>query len=659
MAQLGLLNRCSRCLPRISRRGGSLLTAAKVLALSRVLNKSISQSDEAPPVLEPIREQLSLERERLLARIDMHLTRPESDFQHLVDAVCAFCITTSSSSTDGIRHLQDLRLREIKQSLDSSEKRPENFISAFQYYLSSLQMIRKLLGRPLSDTFRELKSQPVLQASDVSTLSDLALESVQSFLPREVLNFVPFLKHQDANQKQLLSALSEWSKISFQDLTTGLVQALADLRKPAEVLEFREKVMGIWLPTSASASVHSKDEIFARLRAMLNDRVQDVIRDEIKSLEAVAEKIGRATQRSSSSDQVSLKLWDEELLRAPLGNGCVSFKTGLMDRHLGQSSTSHRITSSMQRWIHKTSDTAERIQILRKRRWIDVIEEDDADDGNAPSIERTLQTEDPDIFSSAQSSALNTTLDSFQTSLQALTISLSPSSPIQSVIFLLRTLRTVHHILSISPQTQPLKLDTLLSLPKHLHGLLAKHISRALPKPQLPKSSASQAHLWTGTPLLPTLPSLHVYKFLQALTRAMEEAGTDLWCLEAVAEVKRNVAGNFGGLSSSMTVGSRAVANGVETEKDGAEKGEDKDRDIDQIEVIQGVFDGLYLLEALGNRFDGEEETDGKGLIALMGKAKTELKETDGNKPDEIVQILEQRAKAYWTRTSLLFGLLA
>ncbi|KAF7502103.1 hypothetical protein GJ744_007208 [Endocarpon pusillum] len=680
-AQLSLLQKCQKCLPRLFRRGGSVLTAAKVLAVSRLLTKRIGQENNAPPLLSLIKEQLTSQRRRLLRRVDLILISPESSLRQLIDAICAFCIVTSSSSNDAIRHFQDLQLDEIRRLSDASEKGREGVLGGFHYYLQSLRTTPKLFGRQFSDAMRDLRGQPLLRSTDIESLEELDLAKVQQFIPTEILSFVPWIKHTDSPLAESPSILGTWSNVAFEDICLALKRTVDELSDTSELFNFRKQALEVWLPLSSSTSTHSNAEIFTALRSIFNTRIKGLLHARAGSLSVIASDIESVLEEGGDDSTVScLSIWDHDFATASLGKGASTFKRRLIDRHLGHSKTTTLILASLQRWTAAMSNSLEKIEQLRTTRWIDFIEEDEDvdEDGDEKTeiIERTLQKDDPDQYEQEHKSSLDTATLEFQGRIKAAVETVNKTET-PKAIFLLRTIRGIyHHMTSSSSSIQQQDLPILASTIPRLHHLLATNTTSTLLGPIQSSSSLvprhkikALAHLWEGDPPLPTHPSPPVFKLLQRLTGIMADQGPDLWSGDAVEEVKRAVRKEIME-KKLLLVERRAWANGTEvrlklasgTRDDRARGGGGDEEEAGHQVSTQLLFDVLYLLHALELQGESKPTTaDESGSDAVTSETLLRhLKDSVSRHLDAAAMTaLESRAKDYWARTSLLFGLLA
>jgi conserved oligomeric Golgi complex subunit 1 len=614
------------------------------------------------------------QRKRLLRRFDVILVNPKSSLSQLIDAICAFCIVTSSSSTDAIRHFHDLRLDEIRRLSDESEKGLDGALAGFDYYLQSLRTTTKLLGREFSDAVRDLRSKPLLQSSDIQSLEDLDIATTRQFIPPEILNFVPWIKQPNGRGDEAASVLKKWSNVAFEEVCLRLKSTIEVIPNTSELLKFRAQMLQIWLPVSFSSSTHSNSGVFEALRTIFNTRLEHLLRAKAGSLCAIASEVEAALRRGNESFLLSsLPIWDHDFVTSSLGKGAVSYKKQLMDRHLCQSKPTKSILTSLQHWTAAMSNSLENIKQLRTTRWNDFIEEDD-DDEDEEEKDRTeqtvriLQKDDPDLYEQEHNSSLRNATHDFQEQIKKAAESLT-STETSKAIFLLRTIRAIHSHLStfsLQQQQQQQDLTILASSVPPLHYLLAKttastlllsHLKPSSLRPSMHKLKAA-THLWAGNPSLPTHPSPPIFKLLQHLTTIMADHGPDIWCAEAVTAVKRAIKKSLAerkllhhSLSGPLSIKrqKRISVNGTRNVKHTDGETEQETETETQLLTTQTIFDFLYLSYALHVPEDDGGDGDDEAEPSVPAQ-----------RPDHPhAAALDARAKDYWGRTSALFALLA
>jgi hypothetical protein len=223
-------------------------------------------------------------------------------------------------------------------------------------------------------------------------------------------------------------------------------------------------------------------------------------------------------------------------------------------------------------------------------------------------------------------------------------------------VYLLRTIRDIRSMLPKDLSSQSFG----LSLVPNLHGRLAESVSGASLEEfggrMIRKKVAGRA-LWEGDPELPVQPSPSTFKFLHSLLLDMGRAGADLWSPTAIRVLKRHLRTELGrrwaaALKKQEEKYSSQV-NGNATNGEVDAEHEESTKIIqhgDTREILtQTLFDVLVLQSAL----DSSELASEDELKALEGTLHSTLDLSPG-----LRKRLEQAAKEYWKRTSLLFGLL-
>ena len=654
-----LLLKCKLCVSRLLKEKSSLLLAAKVLTVSRLLIQRLGQGKPSSPILDTSRGQLTTLRRHLLRRIDQRLAGPKSSIEALVEAICAFCLATSSSSTDALRHYHHLRLEEIRRQMGTDETAHSHVLKGFTYYIRSLQTTKALLGRQLSESLKVLKDQPLLRDKSMQQLEDLDLKTLQRWVALDILNFVPFIKHIDPTSTEAGSVTAGWSKEAFQKFCINLKQYLDTVERTSDLLSLRKDLMELWLPVSTSTPIQSSLDILDDLRSILNPRMQGLIVSEIEVLVELGAGIAKTftDQEAQHSSPPTPVIWDQDFVTMPLAKGAFSFKQQLKERFSGDTESSSRVLRSLESWISSIESTREVIQELRKTRWLEMIEEDEDDDESGVEVEKALQSEDPDLYAEVQKSALAKAMSSFQETIRDSTRDIGESCSTKKILFLLRTIRDVNQRLSSGfPGADLTTLETIL--PELQHRLatdvgtqLATNFSSSTHSRRLEVSAIS--HLWEGTPPLPMQPSPHTIKVLRKLSEIMASLGVDLWSDTAVSAVKGNIRQ---GIFQNERLNLDSERSRGDQETNGLTNvfiavNEEDDRQPVTLENEAGVqlmFDIMYLGYALSS--SAEEPSDFADAMEKL-RVLSQLENPD-------IETLEKRARAYWERTSLLFGIL-
>lgn len=639
----------------------STLLAAKVLSVSRLLLKTLSQTGSPLPVLETLRDQLASLRRNLLRRVDQRLSNLRSSQEQLVGAICAFCLATSSSSSDALRHYHHLRLQELRRVLDTREAGNRNVVHALRYYTNSLQITKAILGRPLSEALRALKIRPILRDPVVQQLDDLDLETLRRWVAKEIQDFVPFITHKDWTKADIDSTISAWSKDAFQSFVEILRDKLEDLHNTEDLLSLRRALFETWLPICASTPSHSAPKILETLRGELNQRMKRLISTEADALTTIGSAVTSAVDAARDVKSPVPSVWDKAFITMQTAKGASAFKHQLRMRHLGITESVSTTLHSLEVWISQIKMTELVAQQLRKDRWQDQIDEDETDDEGPITIERMLTKDDSEVFEAEQKRAVVQAVFTFQTSIRDASTGIETEQTISQVQVLLHIIREVcqrlHHAFST------IDLAMLRDIVPDLHRRLAIDVAAMVFSTLVSSKQATQlstltasSQLWDGTPLLPMQPSPHVFKLLYKLSQTMADLGADLWTTAAVDALKSAIGQRV--LESPLFTGTQEQKAQERDDVNGLTNGTSvlngitpQPSNAAHVMYIQSLFDAYYLNYALCTARVGEVSQQFAGmterLTALAGLE------------DSYLKIVRERAKDYWTRTSLLFSLLA
>ena len=496
-SQLILLEKSITIVSRLLKTRRSVLLAAKLLTISRLLHKTLSQSEEYADLLGSFRKHIGSLRRILLRRVDRHLASLKISSQELVEAICAFCLATSSSSIDAVKHFQHVRLEGMRKLLEHSAVKHEYVSQAVESYVQTLRTTRALLGRRLVDAFRNLRNQPLIQDIDLVELDDLALDVYGRWIPLEVQNFVPWIKVSETSRSEAITFCKAWSKNAFEKLTSGLDTRLQRINSIEEIIQIRRVVLSTWLQSWNSTPSHGSGVILSGLRKTFNDRIVAISKDQSAELSHIAGRL----QQILSRDELHLShlsLWDDDFASpsSSLSDGAAAFKSELINRHLGLSDDALDLKKVFDAWLSNIQNTKTSIEQIGDVKWSDVIEDDEGgdsdledDDGdeldNEPilsvrSIERLLQRSDVEVLTEAQKISIEKAVSSIQDEL--LTVSrpllssqgkLAESDAVKCCL-LLRLLRIIsQRLLSVTPTSDLHKFNSIVP---DLHKSIATFI---------------------------------------------------------------------------------------------------------------------------------------------------------------------------------------
>ncbi|CAG7976915.1 unnamed protein product [Penicillium nalgiovense] len=669
-AQLSLLHRCTTSISRLLRRRGSLLLVAKILAVSRSLHNKLSKHESLPPFLDDLWNQLASLRQTLLKRINKRLASTSATEDTIIESLAAHCLVTSSSSDDAIHHFHRVRLDIIVSQLEVSR---ENIPRAFQLFVRTLQASKVLRSHRFSDVLLKLKARPILADPEIESLDGLEVEVLGRWLAPDVKNFTPWIKLSELNRTQGVESIKEWSLQAFNKFSEGCQKSLAHSTDFSELLSLRTETVELWLSSWGSTIIHGSVDVLENLRNIFNDQLGRILNVQAQSLGEVGTQVSSIISDWENTDHHPVRsLWDADLITAEYTNGAHAFKQTVTDRLLGRDEDVSTVLQKYQAWLASIQEANESIDSLRRTRWSDILVGGEVEDEDIDITPR-LNEDDPWHLSESLHSAVRDAFRSLQTSFGSTFKSFNSSHSSEKVTFLLRLIRLIRRDIptgfvsgdfvfssEIVPELQKLLAIEVVAKA----GSLSLIPSKINPQTGKIKTVPGRS-LWEGEPALPVQPSALSFKLLRRLTSSMDTCGLDLWDPSTVQALKQELKTKLeAAISSALDdldseyVPSKAeskddqpTANGDnETEDETAEKPETQTSDLEQVEglrdwKVQLFFDSLYLSQMLGERNQ------------LDGVVERAQKSTGSS--SEAVKSVKKLAAEYWTRTELLFGLLA
>lgn len=654
---------------------------AKLFAVSRLLHNTLSQRQPSPPFLETLRNQLGSLRQTLLKRIRKRLGSANSTADDTIEALAAYCLATSSSSDDAIRHFRDVRLGVIDNQLALKDLSGECVLKAFLLYIRTLQTSRVLLFRRLSDVLSKLKARPLLMDPDIRNLDDLGIDTLGRWAAAEVTNFIPWIRLSELTKSDAEKTIKQWSNQAFQALVKGCQNSLANWHDLSDLLVLRKKTLELWLSSRSSTPTHSSLSVLEGIRTIFNEQLTRVLSCQAEKLEVFGQNISSTILYWENNEHPQPEsLWDQNLISVDYSNGATAYKQAIMDKLLGRDEDIYTILKGYQAWRSKIELSKQSVNELRRTKWTDILDEGEDEDPDM-DIAAMLNDDDPRSLQNALQSAVRQSLDNLQGSFRDTFEAFGQSNRNAKSAYLLRLVRLVRIDLPVEFMSNDFSFSSTI-VPKLQEMLSTEVIAHTTPlnladysKPKrLPGRS-----LWEGDPELPVQPSSYTFKFLRKLVESMDQQGADLWDLSTVQVLKqtlqRKLSGsivsafeNMGPLSidkddsspksddkkkieeSQETQNAIEPSNKEQPEAGAATDNTDVLEDHISDRKIQLFFDTVYLKDVLAAKNSKDDK-----LIDAVERLRGSL----GLDSDKGVAAMEKAAHEYWKRTKLLFGPLA
>ena len=526
-----------------------MLLTAKILVISRLLHKKLSLCRQPPQYLEVLRSRLAGLRRRLLIDIDRRFQTLDSSESVLVEAMCAFSLATSSSSTDVLRHFHHVRQSAMSE-LGQNRGDDKGISKSLRLVVKTLKDCRTIFPTPLARALETLKGTPLLQGSDVRSLRELNLDIHQRWLGDDVASFTPYIRHADLQKTEASRLLEQWAKNAFSSFLKHLCQIIEDVENPAVVVQLREEVLGLWLSNKRHVISAGTFDVLDGIRKAFNNRLQDIIHQKTASLSGISSSVATLLRgwESAVSDTCP-PMWDDAIISMDTGSGGNALRDALYTRAYGRSKAVAVVLAAYTTWLENINSLERLITQLQERKWTDELDDMDDDDETLEDLHNTLSEDDPRLLNETFENDLMDNFQALRGTLQSHVEELQPNEGDDFVsahksAFLLRVWRDITSRLPSLCRDHGLEAPFIPTLQTQISGTVLqnpisqcdKRISRYLHRNQL------QARiLWEGDPQLPVLPSPWAFRLLHETVESMADFGVDIWTSQATDILKQEM----------------------------------------------------------------------------------------------------------------------
>lgn len=682
-SQLAVLRNCPVVMTRLMKSGSSYLLIAKVLVISRLLHKALSQSMSKPPIVDQLWERLLSVRRKLLRRIDKCLASTTGDTSTLVESMCAYALATSSTPTDVLQHFHKIRMEKITASLQHGDELAKHGISALRLCIQTCQDTQAIFPRRLAESLAKLKSLPLVKDSEVRGLYELNLDVHDRWIGDEARNYTPWPRHDELQRSEAERILHQWSRQAIAAFLKGIKTALGKDDRLKEVASLRQELIETWILSGSRMAGVKSANVLDDLRDTINSHLESIIRSRTQYLENVVSELTRMLESGTSAKaHTSLSLWSTVPKPADLSNGAQAFKSRILNTHQGRDASVIDIVSTFDKWMDSVLEVKSIAKSMKEARWDDTFADDvgdDDDDDFGDSKQILLSHDDPRLLEEVTQEALSEALKNLGKSFNQIVQHLAGASEdggVQQACFVLRVMREIGERipkLRLQDKATPLATPFTTELSKPLHGALGRQIVQPSTKAYkkslaaATKASSKSHILWEGNPVLPAQPTPSAFRFLQDLNKSMAGYGSDLWAPSGVKVLKTLACEQLPpvlmeNMDAISKIGSEKPTQEIKDDADAEAQpklnGETDTthpspatamQDLKDQKLKQALFDMLYI-----HRFVGEA---GKSDDAIERLARSMAAE---NSLDESSMArLRKNAADYAKKTYLLFALLA
>lgn len=684
-SQLAILRNCPEALSKLIRHGDMVLLAAKVLVISRLLHKKLSQRPRPPPYLDILRNRLANLRRKLLDKIDRRFQALELTGTALIEAMCAFSLATSSSATDVLRHFHHIRLEAMAHQGQKNDISGQGLCQALKVYIKTLKDTKTYLPGQLATALQNLKTSPLWKSRDLQSLVELNLEAHEQWISDDIKMFTPYVRYDDLQKSEASRFLKVWAEHASARFFVGLRNKINFLDNFAMIMKLRTQLLQLWLSNSQHSLGIEMSEVLDGIRNGFNARCTWLIEAQTKSLENIAVTAGENIQHlQKNRPNLCASLWDSSITSMDIIDGGKVFINTLLDRSTGRNEALIAISVDYRAWLELIEKIEEMIIAMRKIRWEDLADETDAND-DLLDKQVLLSEEDPQLLQDKLGDCLLESFSFFSNSLQKMASKISEPDGGPQAVYLLRIWREIRHNLPSFQNNQNLGLDSINTLHDVLAASAVYNPLQACEK-RLKKSLHGTTllgrPLWEGTPELPVLPSSWTFRLLTELISSMTGLGVDVWSPRAANVLKGKLKDQLEEalrdamappiVKEQLVNGDAAVDEPTkdrEEEKPEANQQEEGQHEEDSKEEIpaeidpfpapqqtptlesriQLLFDLLYLSHAFIPIPSSGEDNGIETQLSIVGETRL----SEGS-----VKRIRRDAEGYWKRSCVLFGLL-
>ncbi|KAH7392983.1 hypothetical protein BKA66DRAFT_411671 [Pyrenochaeta sp. MPI-SDFR-AT-0127] len=556
-SQLSVLRNAPLVMTRLMKREGSYLLIAKVLVISRLLHKALSQAKSKPPIVDQLWERLLSVRRKLLRRIDKRLSSTTGEATSLVESMCAYALATSSPPTDVLNHFHKVRLDRMNSELkEGGDELAKHGISALKLCIQTCLDTQTIFPRRLADALAKLKMHPLIQDAGVRGLYELNLDVHDRWIGDEARNYTPWPRHDELQRPEAEKITHRWSKDAIAAFLKGIKKALDGEERVKEVASLRQDLIETWILSGSRMAGVKSANVLDDLRDTMNEKLENIVQHRTQGLKTVVSELTDRLDALAANNKSKLSLWSKTAKASDLSNGAQAFKSTIVSTYQGRDELVSNVTSAFDRWMESVLEVKGIVKGMKEARWDDTFADDvddDSDDELGNSKQVLLSDDDPKLLEDTTQEALREALQNLGKSFSLIVKSSTEDKEAVDVwkaVFILRIVREIGDRiprLSLQDKATPLASPFTAEVLQPLHIAVATSVVEPTTKAyqdtlstSLRKRTCSHI-LWEGNPPLPSQPSPSAFRFLRELNKSMAALGSDLWAPASVSVLKGRV----------------------------------------------------------------------------------------------------------------------
>lgn len=241
--------------------------------------------------MESLKTKLSALRAFLLQHIDLLQSTPYLAVEHLLSAFASFSLLKTSSSAEVLRHFLFARSTAISSVLtEATLPSPGAILKALLLFNQTLQNAQEIFPKRLRESLLSLKSRPLLQDSDLIAIAELDLDSNRRWLPEQVREFIPWVRHDDLERARVIEQAKAWAAKELETINVFLEKSLQGIQDITELVALRGNTLGLWKSGRKGRRELLHDG--ERFRELITARLVEVFKKNVGGLAVVGQSLG-------------------------------------------------------------------------------------------------------------------------------------------------------------------------------------------------------------------------------------------------------------------------------------------------------------------------------------------------------------------------------
>jgi hypothetical protein len=158
----------------------------------------------------------------------------------------------------------------------------------------TLQNAKVVFPKRLSESLLSLKSRSLFQDPDLISAAELGLDSNGRWLPEQVREFIPWVRHDDLERVRVIEQAKVWAAKELETLDMYLEKSLQEIKDIRELVTLRGNMLRQW-----EAGRKGRQELLedgGRFRELITARLIGIYKAKVDGLAVVGQKLGELLQ---------------------------------------------------------------------------------------------------------------------------------------------------------------------------------------------------------------------------------------------------------------------------------------------------------------------------------------------------------------------------